>query len=74
MNPHVNDPMIPMDQAFPAPPASATEADQVAEDLGDDDFHYNPIPPRRSFTVVVHYRFLGRGQPLPYDLEEEEAE
>lgn len=27
---------------------------------------YQPIPPRRSFSVQVTCRLLGRGQPLPF--------
>lgn len=32
---------------------------------------YQPVPPKRSFKVKVRYQLQGRGQSLPYLLDEE---
>jgi hypothetical protein len=37
---------------------------------GDDEFSYQSLPPKRSFTVKARIRFGGRMQPLPYDFDE----
>ena len=38
---------------------------------GDEEIQYNPVPPKRTFTVKVRYRFTGRMQPQIYSLEDE---
>ncbi len=35
------------------------------------EISYNPIPPKRSFTVRMRCQFKGRGKPLPYPLDDE---
>lgn len=35
---------------------------------------YNPVPSKRSVTLLVRYRIRGRGQPTPYPLAEEDDE
>jgi hypothetical protein len=43
-----------------------------AETLDDrEDVSYNPIPPKRTFTVKARLRFTGRSQPLPYPLNDD---
>ena len=37
-----------------------------------EETSYRSIPPKRSFTVSVHYHLRGRGEPLPYSLNDEE--
>ena len=32
---------------------------------------YAPVPPRRSVSVKVICRLSGRGQPLPYPIEDD---
>jgi hypothetical protein len=41
------------------------------EDRVSEDLNYAPVPPRRSFTVRVTCRMLGRGQPLPFPEDDE---
>ena len=36
----------------------------------DEDITYDPVPPKRIYTVRVKHRTVGQGQPLPYSLEE----
>lgn len=36
-----------------------------------ESIEYHPGPPRRSFEVPIQYQFEGRGEPLPYELDEE---
>lgn len=36
------------------------------------DLSYRSLPPKRSFTVSVRYHLRGRGEPLPYPLNDEE--
>lgn len=35
-----------------------------------DELKYDPIPPKKTVTVSVRYCSRGRGQPLPYPLDE----
>ena len=42
---------------------------ESAEDRSE--ISYNPVPPNRTFTVRVRYHFKGRGEPLPYPLDDE---
>ena len=74
MNPHVTDAVNPIEQPCSAPPVTAATPDLDTEDLADDDFQYNPIPPRRVVTILIRYELQGPGQPLPYDLDEEVSE
>ena len=30
------------------------------------------IPPKRTYTKRVRYRFIGKGKPLPYDLDDDQ--
>lgn len=59
------------------PPASDPEV------LDDDDFspellaeleNYKSPPPKRVFTIKVRYRFVGKGKPTPYPLDEDELD
>ncbi|MBD1923549.1 hypothetical protein H6F77_21100 [Microcoleus sp. FACHB-831] len=36
-----------------------------------EEISYRPMPPKRSFTVRVRYHLQGRGEPLPYPLDDE---
>jgi len=31
---------------------------------------YQSMPPNRTFTVPIRYHFRGRGEPLPYQIED----
>jgi hypothetical protein len=59
----------------PTPPASGQNGSQV-EDRGGDThgLAYVPMPPRKTLKLSVAYRIRGRGQPLPYSLDEEPSE
>lgn len=47
-----------------------TPVEQLLESLEDiDEISYRPMPPKRSFSVRVHYQDKGRGEPLPYSLD-----
>jgi hypothetical protein len=35
------------------------------------EIDYNPVPPKRTFTVRVRYQFKGRIEPQPYQLDDE---
>jgi hypothetical protein len=35
-----------------------------------EDLSYDPVPPNRTFVVRVRYRFTGKAQPVPYQLDE----
>jgi Arc/MetJ-type ribon-helix-helix transcriptional regulator len=44
----------------------------ATEDLDDrEDISYNPMPPKRTFTVKARLRFTGRSQPIPYNLNDD---
>ena len=53
----------------------STPVDQVPssceeEGVPDDELTYDPVPPKKVFTVRVKYRFVGRMKPMPYQLDE----
>jgi len=44
----------------------------VLESLeSQSEISYNPVPPKRSFTVRMRSQFKGRGKPLPYPSDDE---
>lgn len=49
-----------------------TNSERHLDTLTDDEeIQYNPVQPKRTFTMKVRYRFTGRMQPQPYLLEDE---
>ena len=78
MNPDTNDPA-----AF-APPGllqAASQADRNGSGLDNqgqavdaEELGYDSVPPKHTVTVSVRYRIRGRGQPLPYSLDEEDGQ
>ncbi len=45
--------------------------DEEVEDYIDIDVHkLNRIPPKKSFKVKAHFKILGRGKPMKYDLSD----
>lgn len=48
---------------------------QRAENLiavsDSDEFSYVSVPPKRTFSVKTRYVFRGRGEPLPFRLDEQ---
>jgi len=31
---------------------------------------YNSLPPKRVFSIFVKYKFVGRGKPMPYRIDD----
>jgi hypothetical protein len=62
-----NPPSVPIEGANGAPVDGMTEESEL-----DDLLDYEHVPPRRVVTISVQYRYLGRGQPLPYPVEDDE--
>lgn len=51
---------------------SLTAVERLLESLEDvNEISYRPMQPKRSFTVRVRYQLQGRGEPLPYPLDDE---
>ncbi len=46
---------------------SVEQSLESPEDITETSYH--PIPPKRSFNVLVRYQLQGRGKPLPYPLD-----
>jgi hypothetical protein len=68
-------PVLESQPLFPTPPASGQNGSQVEDRAGDTEgLAYFPIPPRKTVRLSVAYRIRGRGQPLPYPLDEEPSE
>jgi len=60
-------------QAVPTEGANGAPADGITEESDLDDLlDYKHVPPRRVVTISVQYRYFGRGQPLPYPVEDDE--
>jgi hypothetical protein len=47
---------------------------ECAREEDAEDVRYDPIPPKKTVTVSVPYRIRGRGQPLPYPLDEADGQ
>ncbi len=62
----------PLPTTVPPPGQNGSWVEDRAGDAGG--LSYAPIPPHESLTVSVVYRVRGRGQPLPYSLEEDPSE
>ncbi len=75
MTPHVSESVVPPQQLLPivVSPTIGLRSQEEVEENEEEQILYRPIPPRKSVTMVVRYRFRGRGKPLPYDLAEEEG-
>jgi hypothetical protein len=58
----------------PAVPVTANNRSLATEQGQGDDVDYAPVPARKAVIVSVAYRIRGRGQPLPYPLEEDDGE
>ena len=52
--------------------AAFQESDPDVADETLDVFSLNRVPPKRTYTMRVKYKFIGRGQPRPYPLDDEE--
>ena len=42
----------------------------AAEEEADDDYEYQPVPLKIAGEVRVKYHFVGKLQPMKYDLDE----
>lgn len=60
-------------KATPGAVTSDAQSDSRSPEPDQTDQSYNPIPPNRTFTARVRYIFRGRGQPLPYSLDDEDS-
>ena len=50
--------------------SNGSPPDECAREEDAEEVKYAPIPPKKTVTISVHYRIRGRGQPLPYPLDE----
>jgi hypothetical protein len=50
---------------------SAAISDDETIDLAEETLTYNPVPPRRSYTVQIAISHRGRGIPAPFELDPE---
>ncbi|MGH9832901.1 MAG: hypothetical protein ACREBD_28385 [Blastocatellia bacterium] len=59
-----------------APPLPASAVPEVGEEADDDSildvFSLNRVPPKRTYTMQVSYKFIGRGKPMPYELDDDD--
>jgi hypothetical protein len=71
-----NSPVAAVDpQVFPpAVPLTGKNGSLTTEQGQGEDADYAPVPARKAVIVSVAYRIRGRGQPLPYHLEEDDGE
>lgn len=67
--------------ASPGLPHASSEADRNGSQLENqeqesdtEELVYDLVPPKKSVIVSVRYRIRGRGQPLPYPLDEEDGQ
>ena len=45
---------------------------EALETMRLEPIGYEPIPPKRTFTVPVRYYLRGRGEPLSYQIDDKE--
>lgn len=73
MSPRTVELLVPSEELLPGAAAPSAGIADLSKDL-DEESTYTPVPPAKSTTRLVRFRFRGRGQPLPYLLEEEVQE
>jgi hypothetical protein len=78
MNPHKSDPAARAQPGLPQATApvggSGSPLGGCGESEDAEELTYDPVPPKKTVTVSVRYRIGGRGQPLPYALDEGDVE
>jgi len=57
-------------------PGPANEIPVVPSEsaITPDEIDYRPPPAKRSFMMHVHMHMLGRGEPMPYALDDDDLE
>lgn len=50
-----------------------TQSAEVQSALADvdEEIEYRPMPPKRSFEMVVYLDMQGRGTPMPYPMDDD---
>jgi hypothetical protein len=75
MNPHTSDPAVFAPQGLPQADSdtdkNGSRLDNQEQGPDTEELAYDFVPPKQTVTVSVRYRISGRGQPLPYPLDEE---
>jgi len=60
-------------ESTPALPASA--APENGEEADDDSildvFSLNRVPPKRTYMARARFHYVGRGKPMPYELDDD---
>ncbi len=78
MSPHTTDLLVPSTNTLSGMTATtadkATSSEKFDADAVDTELSYRSVPPQKSHTMLVRYRYRGRGLPLPYFLDEETDE
>jgi hypothetical protein len=64
----------PLPQLGERPGAAGLVPQEVAAPEADDRLDYQAPPPRRTFVVTVRYNFVGKGDPMPYELDDVDDE
>ena len=78
MNPDTNNPAAFAQSGLPQPASdtgrNGSGLDKQGEPADTEDFGYDFVPAKKTITVSVCYCIRGRGQPLPYPLDEGDGE
>lgn len=57
------------------PPAQALAVEQGSEEAEEefitDVFSLNRVPPKRTYMARARFRYVGRGKPMPYELDDD---
>jgi hypothetical protein len=62
-------------RTLPVQGTNGAPVDDTTEESNLDELRdFKPVPPRRVVTISIRYRHVGRGQPLPYRLDEDGEE
>ena len=58
-----------------SPPAQPFTAGQGEEEAADDFivdvFSLNRVPPKRTYLARAKFHYVGRGKPMPYELDDD---
>jgi hypothetical protein len=56
----------------PAQVSAASRSDEGAEDdFIEDVFSLNRVPPKHTYMARAKFHYVGRGKPMPYELDDD---
>jgi hypothetical protein len=78
MNPDAKNPAAfapsELPQAASEMDSNGSRSGKQGQAVDTEELSYDFVPPKKTITVSVRYHLRGRGQPLPYPLDESDSQ